>query len=83
MNDTVCDGSLDQSGGQSEVVTCCAHRSHAHGSFVAPADGTMPGRQLPQAQTRLVADERVQLCNGVIPAARSGRLAVVSTSEMD
>lgn len=28
--------------------------------FVVPADGTMSGRQLPQAQTRLVADERVQ-----------------------
>lgn len=78
MNDTVCDRTFDQSGAQSEVVTCCARWSHAGGSFVAPADGTMPGRQLPQAQTRLVADDRVQLCNGGFPAARSGRLAVVT-----
>lgn len=78
MNDTVCDRTFDQSGGQSEVVTCCACRSHADGSFVAPADGTMPGRQLPQAQTRLVADDCEQLCNEGFPAARSGRLAVVT-----
>jgi hypothetical protein len=61
------------------VVTCCARRSHADGSFVAPAVGTMPGRQPPHAQTRLVADERVLLCNRAIPAARS---AVVSRCEM-
>jgi hypothetical protein len=78
VNDAVCDRTLDQRGGQSEVVTCRARWSHTAGSFVAPADGTMPGRQLPQAQTRLVADDRVQLCNVGFPAARSGTLAVVT-----
>ncbi len=82
VNDIVCDCTLDQSGGQSEVVTCRARWSHADGACVAPADGTMAGRQLPQAQTRLMADERVPLCNKAFPAARSGSLAVVSWCEV-
>jgi hypothetical protein len=41
-------------------------------------EASMPGRQLPQAKTRLVAGVRVPLCNNAIPAARSGSFGVVS-----
>lgn len=42
---------------------------------------SMAGRQLPQAQTRLVARRRVLLCDAAIPVGRSGSLAVVSRAE--